>query len=129
MRPSGAAQRLLYWFSVALGLVLAIVPLPDWLGPLRPDLALLMVIYWILTRPRIAGLGYAWLAGLFLDVLRGLTIGQQLRDIPAGAAGLPRLLRRRQHQQRQQQQRRPDPEPFAASDRHHVTSARRASVL
>ena len=76
MRPSGAAQRLLYWFSVALGLVLAIVPLPDWLGPLRPDLALLMVIYWILTRPRIAGLGYAWLAGLFLDVPRGLTLGQ-----------------------------------------------------
>ena len=76
MRPSGAAQRLLYWSSVALGLVLAIVPLPDWLGPLRPDLALLMVLYWILTRPRIAGLGYAWLAGLFLDVLRGLTLGQ-----------------------------------------------------
>ena len=76
MRPRGTAQRLLYWSSVALGLVLAIVPLPDWLGPLRPDLALLMVIYWILTRPRIAGLGYAWLAGLFLDVLRGLTLGQ-----------------------------------------------------
>jgi rod shape-determining protein MreD len=76
VRPSAGAQRLLYWSSVALGLVLAIVPLPDWLGPLRPDLALLMVIYWILTRPRIAGLGYAWLAGLFLDVLRGLTLGQ-----------------------------------------------------
>ena len=76
MRPSGAAQRLLYWSSVALGLVLAIVPLPDWLGPLRPDLALLMVLYWILTRPRIAGLGYAWLAGLFLDVLRGMVLGQ-----------------------------------------------------
>jgi len=37
-------------------------PLPEWLSPVRPDLALLAVIYWILTSPRIAGLGYAWLA-------------------------------------------------------------------
>ena len=43
---------------------------------MRPDLALLAVIYWILTSPRIAGLGYAWLSGLFLDVLRGLVLGQ-----------------------------------------------------
>ena len=26
--------------------------------------------------PRIAGLGYAWLSGLFLDVLRGMVLGQ-----------------------------------------------------
>ena len=69
-------RRLLYWISVAAGLVLAIVPLPDWLDPVRPDLALLAVIYWILTSPRIAGLGYAWLSGLFLDVLRGMVLGQ-----------------------------------------------------
>ena len=71
MRSSDFSRRLLYWITVALGLVLAIVPLPDWLAPLRPDIALLAVIYWILTSPRTAGLGYAWLAGLFLDVLRG----------------------------------------------------------
>jgi rod shape-determining protein MreD len=76
MRPSNFGRRILYWLSVALGLVLAIVPLPEWLSPVRPDLALLAVIYWILASPRIAGLGYAWLAGLFLDVLRGMTLGQ-----------------------------------------------------
>ncbi len=76
MRPSDFTRRLLYWLSVAAGLLLAIVPLPDWLSPVRPDLALLAVIYWILNSPRIAGLGYAWLAGLFLDVLRGMTLGQ-----------------------------------------------------
>lgn len=76
MRSSDLSRRLLYWFTVALGLVLAIVPLPDWIAPLRPDVALLAVIYWILTSPRTAGLGYAWLAGLFLDVLRGMTLGQ-----------------------------------------------------
>jgi rod shape-determining protein MreD len=76
MRQSMFTRRLLYWISVAAGLVLAIVPLPDWLDPVRPDLALLAVIYWILTSPRIAGLGYAWLSGLFLDVLRGMVLGQ-----------------------------------------------------
>jgi rod shape-determining protein MreD len=76
VRRGDFSRRLLYWASVAAGLVLAIVPLPEWLGPLRPDLALLAVIYWILTSPRLAGLGYAWLAGLFLDVLRGMTLGQ-----------------------------------------------------
>jgi rod shape-determining protein MreD len=50
-------RRMLYWLSVAAGLVLAIVPLPGWLDMARPDFALLAVVYWILTSPRIAGLG------------------------------------------------------------------------
>ena len=42
MRPmSMLTRRLLYWISMAAGLVLAIVPLPGWLDPFRPDLALL----------------------------------------------------------------------------------------
>jgi rod shape-determining protein MreD len=69
-------RRLMYWASMAAGLVLAIVPLPSWLDPARPDLALLAMIYFILTSPRIAGLGYAWLSGLMLDVLRGIVLGQ-----------------------------------------------------
>jgi rod shape-determining protein MreD len=76
MRRTLFPRRLLYWVSVAAGLVLAIVPLPAWLDPIRPDLALLAVVYWILTSPRVAGLGYAWLSGLFLDVLRGMVLGQ-----------------------------------------------------
>jgi rod shape-determining protein MreD len=76
MRRDMLGRRILYWFSVAVGLVLQIVPLPAWLDAVRPDLALLAVIYWILASPRIAGLWYAWLAGLFLDVLRGMVLGQ-----------------------------------------------------
>ena len=75
-QQSMLARQLLYWLSMAVGLVLAIVPLPEWLDPVRPDLALLAMIYFILTSPRIAGLGYAWLSGLFLDVLRGMVLGQ-----------------------------------------------------
>lgn len=71
-----AGRRVMYWVSVAAALALAVVPLPGWLDSARPDLALLLVVYWALTSPRIAGLGYAWLAGLFLDVLRGQVLGQ-----------------------------------------------------
>ena len=76
MRRGILGRRMLYWLSVAAGLVLAIVPLPGWLDMARPDFALLAVVYWILSSPRIAGLWYAWLAGLFLDVLRGMVLGQ-----------------------------------------------------
>jgi rod shape-determining protein MreD len=76
VRPGNFARRLMYWLGVVAGLVLAIVPLPEWLGPARPDFALLAITYWILTSPRIAGLGSAWLAGLLLDVLSGMTLGQ-----------------------------------------------------
>jgi rod shape-determining protein MreD len=76
MRGDDFGRRLAYWLSVAAGLVIAIVPLPRSLDPYRPDVALLAVIYWVLASPRIAGLGYAWLAGLLLDVLRGLVLGQ-----------------------------------------------------
>lgn len=77
MRADSMTRRLVYWASVAAGLVFAIVPLPGWVDTARPDLALLAIIYWILTSPRIAGLGYAWLAGLILDALRGQVLGQQ----------------------------------------------------
>jgi len=76
MRRGMLGRRILYWLSVAAGLALSIVPLPGWLDAARPDFALLAVVYWILSSPRIAGLWYAWLAGLFLDVLRGMVLGQ-----------------------------------------------------
>jgi rod shape-determining protein MreD len=76
MKRGRRSRRFLYWVTIMAGLVLAIVPLPPWLATLRPDFALLAVIYWILTNPRIAGLGSAWLAGLLLDVLRGMVLGQ-----------------------------------------------------
>jgi rod shape-determining protein MreD len=75
-QPSLFARRVMYWLSMAVGLVLAIVPLPGWLDAVRPDLALLAMIYFILNSPRIAGLGYAWLTGLLLDVARGMVLGQ-----------------------------------------------------
>jgi rod shape-determining protein MreD len=62
--------------TVILALILSVVPLPDTLDASRPDLLLLLVIYWSLSAPRIAGLLFAWLCGLAIDLLKGTLLGQ-----------------------------------------------------
>ncbi|HSN72625.1 MAG TPA: rod shape-determining protein MreD [Steroidobacteraceae bacterium] len=62
--------------SVFAGLVLAVIPLPDAIDPLRPDWLLLLVIYWSLRAPRSIGLAFATACGLALDVTKGTTLGQ-----------------------------------------------------
>jgi rod shape-determining protein MreD len=62
--------------SSVVALVLTGLPLPWTLDVLRPDLLLLVVIWFALTRPRTAGLLYAWSAGLVLDAFRGIILGE-----------------------------------------------------
>jgi rod shape-determining protein MreD len=62
--------------SVLVALLLTIVPLPHGLELARPDWLLLVVFYWSLVAPRIAGLAYAWLCGFAVDVIRGIVLGQ-----------------------------------------------------
>lgn len=60
----------------AIALLLTIVPLPQLLNFGRPDWLLLLVIYWSLNAPMLAGLTYAWICGLILDALIGTLVGQ-----------------------------------------------------
>lgn len=62
--------------TVIAALIFAIVPLPRAIESARPHLLLLLVIYWALSAPRIAGLTFAWLCGLALDLLQGTLLGQ-----------------------------------------------------
>jgi len=74
-----AENRTNWWLilaSVVAGLVLAIMPLPDVVDPFRPDWLLLFVIYWSLRTPRSAGLAFATVCGLALDVVKGTILGQ-----------------------------------------------------
>lgn len=59
-----------------LALILTIVPLPAVVEPARPDWLLLLVIYWSLTAPGMAGLAYAWFCGLLVDGVVGHLLGQ-----------------------------------------------------
>lgn len=72
----GRISRLRVTFTVILALIFAVLPLPEPINAARPDLLLLLVIYWALSAPRIAGLLFAWLCGLAIDVLKGIILGQ-----------------------------------------------------
>jgi rod shape-determining protein MreD len=72
----GRISRLRVTVTVVLALILAVLPLPHWMDIARPYLLLLLVIYWSLSAPRIAGLMFAWLCGLAIDLLKGTTLGQ-----------------------------------------------------
>ena len=66
--------------TIVLGMVLAIIPIPDsvpvQLGFLRPDWVAMVLVYWIIALPQRIGLITAWVVGLLMDVLLGSLLGQ-----------------------------------------------------
>ena len=62
--------------SLVLTLVLAAVPLPDSVAPLRPDWVAVVVLYWSLMAPRHFSLLTAFWMGIALDTLTGALLGQ-----------------------------------------------------
>ena len=63
-------------FSVIAAYALTILPMPDSLRTIRPEWTALVMLYWCMALPERIGVGSAWLAGIFLDVLSGSLLGQ-----------------------------------------------------
>lgn len=61
--------------TLVASLWLAVVPLPDALDWLRPVFPLLVLFYWAQALPERYGTWTGLVAGLFLDVLRGVPLG------------------------------------------------------
>jgi rod shape-determining protein MreD len=55
--------------------LLAIVPFPDWAMSYRPQWVVMVVIYWGMALPYRVGIGFAWIAGLLMDILEGSLLG------------------------------------------------------
>jgi rod shape-determining protein MreD len=62
--------------TVLIALIFTIIPLPGGADAGRPHLLLLLVIYWALSAPRLAGLMFGWFCGLAIDLLQGPLLGQ-----------------------------------------------------
>ena len=67
---------LLVWITVLIALVLTLLPLPEWLAALWPNLVLLTVLYWSTMAPAAGGMLVGFVAGLAFDVLSGAQLGQ-----------------------------------------------------
>ena len=62
--------------SIIVALTLTILPLPRMLELFRPEWVAMVVIYWCMAVPQRFGVGFAWLIGLLLDVVRDSLLGQ-----------------------------------------------------
>ncbi len=80
------ARRMPMVISAVTALALGIFPLPDLLGPLRPDFLVLVVYYWSIELPQAGGLSLAFLSGLALDVISGVVLGQHALALTLTAA-------------------------------------------
>lgn len=68
--------RWLISLSIAASLLLQLLPLPETLAIIRPPFTIMMVIFWSLMAPRLAGIGSGFAAGLALDIYLGAVLGQ-----------------------------------------------------
>jgi len=79
-------RRLPMALSALVALALAVIPLPAVLEAFRPDFLVLVVFYWAIESPRAGGLTLAFVAGLALDVIRGVVLGQHALALTLMAA-------------------------------------------
>lgn len=76
MSRDRASRRLPVVITLVVGLMLAIMPLPDTVRTLRPDWLALLMIFWAIQLPRTWSIGSAWIVGIILDVAYGTLLGQ-----------------------------------------------------
>jgi rod shape-determining protein MreD len=61
--------------SLFVALCLTLLPWADGVRWLLPDFTLMVLLYWCIHAPRLAGLGIAFALGLITDVTHGLLLG------------------------------------------------------
>jgi rod shape-determining protein MreD len=76
MMREARIRRMPMALSALVALALAVLPIPTVLQAFRPDFLVLVVFYWSIESPRAGGLTLAFMAGLALDVIQGVVLGQ-----------------------------------------------------
>ena len=75
-----ARPFLAFWLTLGVALVLTAVALPALAPPafgwFRPQWAVLVLLFWVMTAPEAVGMVSAWVAGLLVDSLTGSLLGQ-----------------------------------------------------
>ena len=69
--------RWILYASLAVALLLGLLPLPELLQPMRPYWLALVLAYWLIEDPDHVGLGFAFVLGLLADLVYGGLLGEQ----------------------------------------------------
>ena len=64
------------WLTLLVGLLLSVVPMPEFMEIGRPLWLAMLLTFWTLTLPHRVGLLTAWVMGIAEDVLYGSLLGQ-----------------------------------------------------
>jgi rod shape-determining protein MreD len=86
MMRDNRIRRLPMALSALVALALAVAPLPSVIDAFRPDFLVLVVFYWSIESPSAGGLSLAFFAGLALDVIKGVVLGQHALALTLMAA-------------------------------------------
>lgn len=76
MVSSRASNGWVVWLTFAIGLLLSVSPMPQFMEILRPLWLALLLAFWALALPHKIGMTTAWVLGLAEDVLYGTLLGQ-----------------------------------------------------
>jgi len=113
--PTRHQGGMIVFSSFVLALLLTMLPLPTWAQAFRPEWVALVLIYWCMALPSRISIGWAWVAGLMLDVTLGNLLGlhalsltivafltiklyQRIRVYPLGQQALAVLILIAMHQ-------------------------------
>lgn len=80
--------------SILLALLLAVVPLPEVVQPLRPFWLALVMAYWVIELPDSVGLGTVFAIGVVADLVMGGVLGEQALRLTVMAFILQRFRAR-----------------------------------
>jgi rod shape-determining protein MreD len=66
----------LIFLSFFIALMCLIIPLPETVALFRPQVVMLVLIYWVLYLPHRIGVATGWFLGLLMDVMVGGVLGE-----------------------------------------------------
>ena len=75
-RHAPARNGWVVWLTFAIGLLLSVSPLPQFMEIFRPLWLALLLAFWAMALPHKIGMVTAWMLGLAEDVLYGTLLGQ-----------------------------------------------------
>jgi rod shape-determining protein MreD len=70
------ARPLFVALTMLFGFLANLLPAAGYAAVLKPDFLALAILYWCIQEPRMMGVGFAWFAGLWMDVADATLFGQ-----------------------------------------------------